>query len=306
MPEKTKKHPCGACSENVTSATKSLMCTVCDLWFHYDCIEGMTKQLFDCCDLAYSTLGVSSFFCKSCKKATAKLNGVIKDLRNEVEKLSKRVEKLEAGRDVVIQQVKGVEAESVKMKEVLQGVEQEVVSGMVKAKEEVKKEMKVEMKRREDRNQRIAVYGIAESEEQDEKKKCEEDQTKVKEMIVQIGVEVIGDVVVQYRAGRPREGEEAKPRPVIVSFEDNESRARIMRNARNLSRKDGWKRVFVAPDLTFEQREEARRQEKELREEAQKKTDDAKNEGRAVRYVVIGQRGSRHVIEVQERERERE
>ena len=91
-----------------------------------------------------------------------------------------------------------------------------------------------------------------------------------------------------------------------MSFEDDESRARIMRNARNLSRKDGWKRVFVAPDLTFEQREEARRQEKELREEAQKKTDDAKNEGRAVRYVVIGQRGSRHVSEVQERERERE
>ena len=95
MSQKQKKHPCGACSESVTSATKSLMCTVCELWFHYDCIEGMTMQLFDCCNLAYTTLGVSSFFCKCCKKATAKLNGIIKELRNEVQKLSKRVEKLE-------------------------------------------------------------------------------------------------------------------------------------------------------------------------------------------------------------------
>ena len=207
---------------------------------------------------------------------------------------------------MVIQRVKGVEDESVKMKEGLQGVEQEVVSGMEKAKEEAKKEMKVEMKRRDDRNLNIAVYGIAESKEQDVNKRTEEDQTQVKEMIAQIGVEVIGEVEVQHRAGRPREGEEARPRPVIVRIADDESRARILRNARNLARKEGWRRVFVAPDLTFEQREEARRKETELREDALKKNNDAKKEKKAVKYVVVGQRGSRHVIEVPDRERERE
>ena len=207
---------------------------------------------------------------------------------------------------MVIQRVKGVEDESVKMKEGLQGVEQEVVSGMEKAKEEAKKEMKVEMKRRDDRNLNIAVYGIAESKEQDVNKRTEEDQTQVKEMIAQIGVEVIGEVEVQHRAGRPREGEEARPRPVIVRIADDESRARILRNARNLARKEGWRRVFVAPDLTFEQREEARRKETELREDALKKNNDAKKEKKAVKYVVVGQRGSRHVIKVPDRERERE
>ena len=58
--------------------------------------------------------------------------------------------------------------------------------------------------------------------------------------------------------------------------------------------------------MTRRQREEANRREAKLREEATKKTDEAKNEGRRGRYIVVGTRGSsRRVVWREEREEER-
>ena len=70
-----------------------------------------------------------------------------------------------------------------------------------------------------------------------------------------------------FRSGKKPEGEEARPRPLIVKIKDDETREKVLKDARNLSRKEGWKKVFVAPDLTYEQREEARKIERELRSE---------------------------------------
>ena len=76
----------------------------------------------------------------------------------------------------------------------------------------------------------------------------------------------------------------------------------MLKNASRLMRTDDMKRVFISPDLTWEQREEARKVETRLREEAEKKTAEAKNEGRRGRYVVVGQRGKRRIVWAPERE----
>ena len=68
------------------------------------------------------------------------------------------------------------------------------------------------------------------------------------------------------------------------------------------ARRKKWKRVFLAPDMSFEQREEERKKEKKLREEADRKSDEAKNEGRGKRYLVVGMRGRRRIIEVEMRQ----
>ena len=44
------------------------------------------------------------------------------------------------------------------------------------------------------------------------------------------------------------------------------------------------------------QREEARKEEKQLRELADKKTEESKNEGKRGRYLVVGQRGRRRIV----------
>ena len=90
--------------------------------------------------------------------------------------------------------------------------------------------------------------------------------------------------------------EGAKPRPLIIRVTDDETRERIFRNARLLSQEESTKRVFISQDLTRQQREEDRKAEVERKEDAARRTEQAKNEGRKVRYVVVGTRGRRRVV----------
>ena len=90
---------------------------------------------------------------------------------------------------------------------------------------------------------------------------------------------------------------------MIVRLEDDETRQKLLANARRLARKEEWRRVFVSPDMTWQQREEAREEEKKLRAEAEKKTEEAKNSGRTGgRFMVVGPKGRRRLAWREERE----
>lgn len=59
----------------------------------------------------------------------------------------------------------------------------------------------------------------------------------------------------------------------------------------------------MRPDLTRRQRDEANKKEKKLREEAEEKTEAAKNDGKKGKFIVVGQRGSsRRVVWREEKE----
>lgn len=290
-----KKNSCGGCHKEVAKNSKSIACAVCEFWFHFACVEGMTDPFYDSCAEAYKTWGYSAFFCKCCRKAMSKMNHCIKELKEEVESLKTKVEAMEKEKEKVSQRVNKVEKRAEKVKEDLEGVEREMVNGMEKAKEEAKKEMKVELKREEKASTNIAVYGIKEPANEEERKK--EEREKIEELARVLEVELEGEVEVQYRAGKkPEEG--GKPRPLIVKVADDETRARILSSGRKLSRVDGWKNVFVAPDSTFEQREERRKNEKALRDDAAKRTAEAKEAKKEVEWIVVGRGESRRVIEI--------
>ena len=63
---------------------------------------------------------------------------------------------------------------------------------------------------------------------------------------------------------------------------------------------DETRRIYIAPDLTWQQREEERKREVALKAEAAKKTEDQKNEGGGKWFKVVGARGRRRIIEVVE------
>ena len=90
--------------------------------------------------------------------------------------------------------------------------------------------------------------------------------------------------------------EGAKPRPLIVRVTDDETRERIFRNAGLLSQEERTKKVFISQDLTWQQREEDRKAEVERKEDAARRTEQAKNKGRKGRYMVVGGRGRRRVV----------
>ena len=191
-------------------------------------------------------------------------------------------------RKVMAGKIENLESKSRQVNENVQKMEGEVAAGMEKAKEEVKDEMKEEMEKREKKKSNIVVYGLKESEEEDGKKRQEEDMKTIKEMATVIDVEIKGEVKGSYRAGK-KEGD--RPRPLVVTLDDDETREGFLANARRMAGKDTWKKVFVGQDLTWRQREEARKEEKKLKEDAERRTEEENTRGRVGKCVVVGQRG---------------
>ena len=293
--KKAKKYPCGKCSKEVTRSL-SVHCQMCDFWFHSDCVPGMTKEYLANCKMTFDLVGHSTFLCQICRKVAAKFSLELKKMVDAVQMLTDRVTVLELEKETLAQKVENMEMRTAKVKEGLQDVEKEVVSGMEKAKEEVKKEMGREMKEREERSQNIVFYGLQESKAEGVEDRRKEELEMVSDVAREIGVDLKAEVEVKFRAGRIREGDGLRPRPLIVRVADDEVRERIFREARNLSRIPRLKSVFVAQDLTWAQREEPKKEEKELKELAEKKTEEAKKEGKQGKFLVVGQRGRRRMV----------
>ena len=179
-------------------------------------------------------------------------------------------------------------------------VEKEVESGMEQAVKEAKEDMTEEMRERDEKATNVVIYGLKESGKEETEARKEDDRQMMKELAQALEVELEEDFEVKYRAGKKRE--DGTPRPMIVKLSADEKREQLLAKAGRLAKKSTWKDVFVRPDLTRRQREEANRREAKLREEATKKTDEAKNEGRRGRYIVVGTRGSsRRVVWQEER-----
>ena len=221
------KFPCGKCDGEVTCG---VACNSCEIWFHDKCITGMTKEYFDNSLKARDLFGYSGFLCKVCKKMFVAVNKSLRDMKSEMKKMDDRVKVLELEKEVLAEKVERMEKGAEKVTERVEGVEKEVATGMQKAKEEVKSEVKTEMTRREGNSNNICIYGLPESKEEDAVKWRESEHKKVTEVTEQMGIQVIGEVVVKFRSGRKRE-EGAKPRPMIVRISDDETREKIFQNA---------------------------------------------------------------------------
>ena len=297
-PKATKKvkFPCGKCDGESTGNT--LCCNVCEQWFHQGCVDGMTKEFFENCKKGYELWGVSAFLCKICRKVWTAIKKSLKGFGDEMKEMANRITVLELEKESLAEKVERIEMKAERATERVVGVEKEVASGMEKAKEEVKIDVQTEMVHREEQSNNFVIYGLDETKEDDAAKWKEEEERKVKELMGKIGVN--GEVVVKFRAGKKRaEGE--KPRPVIVKAGDDEIRMNVFKNAPRLSRLDTTKRVYIAPDMTWQQREEERKKEVALREEAEKKTQEERNQGSGKKYIVVGARGRRRIVEVEER-----
>ena len=297
-PPKRVRHPCGKCDAEVTG--NSICCNSCELWYHFGCVEGMSKEYFDNCEKIYRQMGYSAFLCKVCRKVLSSVKKSLKDVKEELKALSDKIVVLEMEKVILAQKLEKIETSTEKVSDRVVGVEKEVASGMEKAKEEVKKVVQSEMADQEERGCNVVVYGLEETKEDDTAQWKAKEQKKVEDLIQKMGVQVQGGISIKYRAGRPR-ADGARPRPVIIKVDDDETRVSIFRNAPRLSRMDETKRVYIAPDLTPSQQEEDKKNEAKLKEDALRKTEESKNGGGEKRFVVVGARGKRRVVEADER-----
>ena len=286
----SRKNPCGKCQDECSSGT-AVVCGFCELWYHSKCIDGMSPEFIKCCDAMNKAYGGSSFLCFVCRKIIGSINHSMKDMEKRMSVIEQQLTTAMLERKCMTAKIEHLESKDKQVNENLQKMEGEVASGMEKAKEEVKGEMRDELKEREDKKENIVIYGLNESAEPDGRKRKDEDDVAVKNLAAEIGVQFNGEIRTSYRAGPKSDG--GRPRPLIVTIEDEETREGILTNARRLYGKDLWKRVFVSHDLTWRQREEIRKVENKLKEEAGKKTEEGNGAGREGKCIVVGPRGRR-------------
>lgn len=137
------------------------------------------------------------------------------------------------------------------------------------AKEEILRCMKEE----EDRKHRatnLVIYNVDESGKHTETERKKEDMEFCHVLIKKgVGMSSQPDVQEVVRLGKNMVS--GKPRPLLVKLRNSMVKWQILRNAKNVKRSDVEKirKVFVAPDLTKEQRE----WNKKLRDELKSKRD---------------------------------
>lgn len=279
----------------------SIWCGSCETFFHLKCVDGMTAEFIDTCEKMNKIHGGSSYLCFICRKIFGKINKSNIELEARMAKMEDRLRIAELEREAFKERIARMEAQSDQVKEKMVDVEKEMEAGMEKAITVISQDMAKEMKEREDRSGNIVVYGMEESKEEKREERDKEDEAKVRVMAREMGVEVKGEVAVKFRAGKMKE--DGSPRPLIVSITDEETREKMMDQARFLARRDGWSRVYVQPDMTPKQRDEAKKQEDDLKKEAEEKTEEAKKEGKKGKYAVVGRRGQKRLMWWEERER---
>ena len=215
---------------------------------------------------------------------------MMRDALDKIQKLEHRLVTADLERKCLTEKINGIESQNKQVSENVMRMETEVATGMGKAKEEVKGEMRDELKAREDIKDNIAIYGIEEPKGTDIEENRKQEVEKVKKMAAAMEVPMVGEIQIKYRAGK-RGGD--KPRPLIVKIDDAGTRDAMLAQAKRLARKDEWKRVFIAPDMTWKQREDARREEEKMKEDAAKKTEEALGLGKVGKWLVVGQSGKK-------------
>ena len=179
---------------------------------------------------------------------TGKMNRTTKELKDEILELKNREKIRELEFKALLERVERMEGKTDQVKDKMDGIEKEIELGMENTKKEVANAMTAEREDRDARASNIVIYGVKESEETEIAKRMEHDERMMKEIADEIGVEIDRDVKVKFRAGKRREvgTEEVRPRPMIVGVENDETRERILANAKKLAKKERWKRTFVA------------------------------------------------------------
>ena len=222
-----------------------------------------------------------SLICPNCRNFVPFMNGNFDEVFKKIAGLEGRVNSAEAranaaearanAAELELQQIRA-EVDAMKngtnqVKQQIVVMEKEIENGMEQAKKEFKEEMTVEMRAKEEKAANIVIYGAKESDKEGVAERVVEDERLVRELAEQIEVEIVGEIEPKYRAGKKLDGG-GKPRPLVVKVSDKETREQLLQKARFLGRNDQWKNVFVALDLTSKEREDARKKEEKMKEEA--------------------------------------
>ena len=286
MPPKTAKHPCLACGQNVTS--NSIACSVCNRWSHLNC-SGLDQAVLKYFQAQQEDAGTHSWSCKGCNIAYVALNTRIRQVEKKQQELEESVRKLETGSAATEDRVSTLEDNLRHLSERTKHDKDSIIAAAAR-------HMSMEQREREARKGNVVVYGLPEPpyEIKDGNRRQDMDKNVVGDMFEAIGADIRNDdVKFSARIGKMTEAIANKPRPLKLSFRNQNAKEHLFDKARNLP-KTAFNEISISPDLTDQQRKE----DKELMDETNRLNET--NDDLNFAYRCVGRKGERVIIKTKQ------
>ena len=156
-----------------------------------------------------------------------------------------------------------------------------------------------ELNNRNQRRLNIIVHGLVEPDAsvKDLNTRITKDKEKIQQLMSQIEVDLQVNDVVKFAKRLGAKSEQAdRARPLLLGLKSIDHKERMLDNASKLNdMPEPWKSVSIVQDLTTMQRSE----EKKMREEAQRLTDEQSDDDKKNwLFKVVGRRGERRILKV--------
>ena len=217
---------CGDCGKPVLSTHKSLQCDGCGFWHHVSS-ENVRKEVYALlCDLDSGDCLL--WLCRKCMIMHRKIFTKVQQSQEAVEKLEEVHKRLEEKVDNIMATVGKSSMDAAKV--------QECVEGALKTQSEEEKAEAVEQKKR---IANVIVHGLSEPKASTSKDREAEDKDVTEVLLHKMSCDTVSVKQVTRLGAPPGEGEAAKPRPLRITFETEDARNIVLRNAKNLKGKDG-------------------------------------------------------------------
>ena len=113
---------------------------------------------------------------------------------------------------------------------------------------------------KEQRKMNLVIHNMEESPGENVRDKAKQDAEKFK-LMVQEGLRLVVHTTKCFRVGKKTEG---KPRLLIVTLDDLDTKHEILRHARELRETQKYDNIYISPDLTKLEREQGKRMREEL------------------------------------------
>ena len=152
----------------------------------------------------------------------------------------------------------------------------------------------VDQKERERRSKNVIVFGLEISKEGNIDQQNKEDETKMRKILSELRVgENLKFNLSRFRS----KNNQSSPPPVLVRFEDEETRERVFYAAKKYRNVNNLKNVFINRDLT----EIERNLDRDLRQRMKNKNEDEVNNGQPFRWKIRGYDVERFTVNEAER-----
>ena len=138
----------------------------------------------------------------------------------------------------------------------------------------------------------LVFFGIPEASDSHQGSPRDQD-VKVVDEVVELLAGAKKPFELKFRIGKKQD----RPRPILVRMRDQSDKDSLLSKAHTLSQHPTFKKVFIQPDLTRNQREQVQRIESELTNTAATRNADLKN-GEGWKWAIRGRGTDRHLAKV--------